>query len=105
MPPEQLEGMRQHPLWPVFEAVAPTLAYDAAVMGDEAAVPAERAALALVPTLILTGGASYPFMHTAARALASAMPQAQQRTLEGQSHEPAPDVVAPVLVEFFNRGL
>ena len=45
---------------------------------------------------------SFPFMHTTAMALADAMPNAQHRTLEGQTHEVAAEALAPVLVEFFN---
>jgi hypothetical protein len=50
----------------------------------------------------MDGGASFPFMHTTAAALAKAIPHAQHRTLEGQTHEVAPEAIAPVLVEFFN---
>jgi pimeloyl-ACP methyl ester carboxylesterase len=101
MPPDHLEQVRRHPLWPMWEAVAPTLAYDAAVMGDDASVPTEKAASVTIPALVMDGGASYPFMHITALALARAMPHAQHRTLEGQTHEVAPQVLAPVLVEFF----
>jgi len=101
MPAEHLEGMHQHPLWPMWEAVAPTLAYDAAVLGEDASVPTEKAASVAVPALVMDGSASYPFMHVTALALARAMPHAQHRTLEGQTHEVAPQVLAPVLVEFF----
>ncbi len=55
----------------------------------------------LVPTLVMSGGASYPFMYETARALSQAIPHAQLRTLEGQTHDVAPEVLAPVLVEFF----
>jgi pimeloyl-ACP methyl ester carboxylesterase len=103
MPAEALAGMRQLALWPVWAAVAPTLAYDAAVMGDESSIPTGRASQLAAPTLILTGGASYPFMQTAAAALAEALRHGQHRSLEGQGHEVAVDVVAPVLVEFFHR--
>ena len=102
MPAEAIAGMRQQPMWPMLESVGPTLAYDAAVMGDEAAVPVERAARVTAPTLLLTGGASYPFMHEAARALASAMPNARHQILEGQTHDVSPDVLAPVLMDFFS---
>ncbi len=103
MPADHLEGMRQNPMWPMWEAVAPTIAYDAAVLGEEASVPAERAAHLAVPALLMDGGASeWPFMHTTAVALANAMPQAQRRTLEGQTHEVAAKALAPALVEFFN---
>ena len=33
-PAEAIAGMRQTPIWPLFESVAPTLAYDNAIMGD-----------------------------------------------------------------------
>ena len=101
MPPEHLDAVRQHPLWPMWEANAPTLAYDAAVMGEDASVPTEKAASVAVPALVMDGSASFPFMHATALALARAMPHAQQRTLEGQTHEVAASVLAPVLEEFF----
>ena len=101
MPPDHLDAVRQHPMWPMWEAAASTLAYDAAVMGEDASVPSEKAASVAIPALVMDGGASYPFMHVTALAVASAMPHAQHRTLEGQTHEVAPQVLAPVLVEFF----
>lgn len=50
----------------------------------------------------MDGGASYPFMHTSATAVAHAIPNAWYLTLEGQTHEVAAEVIAPVLVELFN---
>jgi len=105
MPAEHLVRVRQHPLWPMWEAVAPTLAYDAAVMGEDASVPTEKAASVTVPALVMDGSASeFSFMHTTALALARAMAQAQHRTLKGQSHEVEAAVLAPVLVEFFTSN-
>jgi pimeloyl-ACP methyl ester carboxylesterase len=101
MPADHVPEMRQHPMWPMFEAVAPTLAYDAAVLGEDASVPTERAASVAVPALIMDGSASYPFMPITATALANAIPKAQLRTLEGQTHEVAASAIAPVLEEFF----
>jgi hypothetical protein len=49
MPADHLDGVRQHPLWPMWEAVALTLAYDAAVMGEDASVPTEKATGVTVP--------------------------------------------------------
>ncbi|HEX6557327.1 MAG TPA: alpha/beta hydrolase [Ktedonobacteraceae bacterium] len=97
---EAIAGMRQTPIWPLFESVAPTLAYDNAIMGD-GSVPAERLASITVPTLVMDGGASPAFMRNAAQAAAHALPNAKRRTLEGQTHDVAPEVLAPVLVEFF----
>jgi|FLYN01.1.fsa_nt_gi pimeloyl-ACP methyl ester carboxylesterase len=102
MPAEQLEGMRQHPMWPMWEAIGHTLAYDAAALGEDGSIPSERAAHLAVPTLVMDGGATeWPSMHDTAVALAKAIPNAQHRTLEGQTHEVAAEALAPVLVEFF----
>jgi pimeloyl-ACP methyl ester carboxylesterase len=98
---DHLEEMRQYPMWPMWEAIAPTMAYDAAALGEDASVPTGRAARLAVPALVMNGSESYPFMHVTAVALAKAMSNAQHRTLEGQTHEVAPEAIAPVLVEFF----
>jgi len=99
-PAEAVAGMRQTPIWPLFESVAPTLAYDNIIMGD-GSVPIERLASLTVPTLVMDGGASAAFMHNAAQAVAHALPNAKLRTLEGQTHDVGPEVLAPVLVQFF----
>jgi pimeloyl-ACP methyl ester carboxylesterase len=99
-PAEAVAGMRQTPIWPLFESVAPTLAYDDAIMGD-GSVPRGRLASLTVPTLVMDGGASPAFMQDAAQAAAHALPNARHRTLEGQTHDVAPEALAPVLVEFF----
>ena len=101
-PADQIEGMRHAPMWPMLEAIAPTLAYDhSAILGQDASVPTKRAASVSVPALVMNGGASYPFMHDTAQALSKAMPHAQLRTLEGQKHDVSPEALAPALVEFF----
>jgi len=100
--PDDVAGMRQHPMWPLWESVGLTLPYDAAALGEEAAIPLARAAHVVMPALVMDGSNSFPFMHTTAVALASAMPDGKHRTLEGQTHEVAADVLAPVLVEFFS---
>ena len=99
-PAEAIAGMRQSPSWPLLESVAPTLAYDNAIMGD-GSVPTERLAAITIPTLVINGGASPAFMHNAAQAVAHALPNAQHRILEGQTHSVAPDTLTPVLEKFF----
>ena len=99
-PDAQIEGMRRAPMWSVLEKVAPTLAYDAAVLGKDRPVPVQRVARLGTPTLVINGSV-IPFMRVTAEALARAIPNAQQRTLEGQSHDVDPKVLAPVLIEFF----
>lgn len=100
LPAEAVAPMRQAPMWPALEAVAPTLVYDATVMGDYA-VPTERTAAITIPTLVMDGGASPAWARDAVQALADALPNAQHRTLAGQTHEVAADALAPVLEEFF----
>jgi pimeloyl-ACP methyl ester carboxylesterase len=86
----------------MFEAIAPTLAYDAAALGEDRSVPIERAAKVNVPTLVMNGTV-IPFMLDTAKELAKAIPHAQHRTLEGQSHDVNLEVLAPLLVEFFTQ--
>jgi hypothetical protein len=103
-PADRVDGMRQAPFWPGMEAIAPTLAYDhAGVMGETWSAPTGLAARVSVPALVMAGDAGLPFMPGAARALSQAMPQGRLRMLAGQTHEVSPDVLAPVLVEFFTR--
>ena len=98
LPPEFVAYARTQPFWQAQEALAHTLAYDATIMGDYS-LPVERAAVT-VPTLVLAGGASFPFMRETAQALADVLPAGQHRVLEGQEHNVDPAVLAPVLTEF-----
>ena len=88
------------PYWQRQEALAHTLVYDTILLGD-GSLPVERAAAVTAPTLVITGGASFPFMRETARALADVIPDARHRTLEGQEHNVDPEALAPVLEEFF----
>jgi pimeloyl-ACP methyl ester carboxylesterase len=100
--PEDVEGIRQTPMWPLWESIGHTLAYDhIAALGEDAAVPVDRATKVSAPTLVVDGSESFPFMHVTATKLASAIPNAQHNTLEGQTHEVAAEALAPVLIEFF----
>jgi pimeloyl-ACP methyl ester carboxylesterase len=99
---DQVKEIRQTPMWPLWASIGHTLAYDhIAALGEDASVPTERAASVSVPTLIMDGSESFPFMHTTAVTLANAMPNGRHRTLEGQTHEVAAEALAPVLIEFF----
>jgi pimeloyl-ACP methyl ester carboxylesterase len=100
LPPEFVDHARTQPFWQAQEALAHTLAYDATIMGDYS-LPTERAAAVAVPTLVIAGEASFPFMRETAQALANTIPDGQHRTLEGQEHDVDPAALAPVLVEFF----
>ncbi len=100
LPPEFVASARTQPWWPAQEALAHTLAYDATIMGDYS-LPTERAATVTTPTIVIAGGASPAWMRETAQALADTLPNGQFRILEGQEHNAAPEVIAPVLVEIF----
>jgi len=100
LPAEFVAQARSSLWWPAQEGLAHTLAYDATIMGDYT-LPAERVAAVMVPTLVLDGGASFPFMGPAAQALAAALPNGRRQTLEGQRHDVAVEALAPVVAEFF----
>ena len=100
LPEGMIAGMRQAPVWPGMEALAPTLAYDAAVMGDSL-VPTGLVASVEAPTLVLDGSDTGAWAADSARALTAALPNPRRHTLQGQNHAVAWDVLAPVLKEFF----
>ena len=100
MPPEVVAGARTQPWWAATEALAHTLAYDARIMGDYS-IPKDRAASVKVPTMVIAGGADFPWMRQTAETLAAALPDGQVRILVGQGHDVDPGVLAPVLREFF----
>ena len=99
MPPEFVAQARTQPFWAGQEAIAHTLPYDATIMGDYS-VPTERAASVTSPTLVLAGGADFPWMRETARMLADAIPNGRTRILEGQGHNVDQALLATVLVEF-----
>lgn len=88
-------------IWRKLEAVAHTLPYDAAVMG-EYEVPVARFASIKIPTLVMHGSKTDVRLQKAALAVADAVPSAQHRTLAGQTHNVKPDVLTPAVVEFFS---
>jgi pimeloyl-ACP methyl ester carboxylesterase len=101
VPADLVAQMRQAPIWAALEHRAHTLPYDLAIMGERNALPAERLAAVTAPALVLDGAASPAWMRNAARAVADALPHAEARSIEGQAHDVAPELVAPVLAEFF----
>jgi pimeloyl-ACP methyl ester carboxylesterase len=99
--------MRFMPAWRKVTAVAQTLPYDAAVMGDTQAgvpLPADRWASVTVPSLVVVGGKSPTWMHNGMRALADVLPNAEHFVLERQTHMVKPKALAPLLVDFFRRA-
>jgi pimeloyl-ACP methyl ester carboxylesterase len=107
---EMVVSARSSPVWPRLEALAHTLAYDAACLGD-GRPPIARLATITRPTLVATGGASPDsfvggggdFFGKAADAIAASIPQAERQTVEGQGHVVDPKALAPVLERFFGE--
>jgi pimeloyl-ACP methyl ester carboxylesterase len=92
------------PAWRKLKAIAHTLTYDAAVMGDTQAgnpLAAGRWDAATTPTLVVVGGKSPEWMQNGTQALIGALPHARRRVLDGQTHMVKPRALAPVLAEFF----
>lgn len=104
LPASAFEQMKGSPLWPRMVALAHTVPYDSALAGDSTLPPAALLDKLTLPVLVLNGTASAPWLAETARALVAALPNARAKTLEGQAHVPAPDVLAPVLVDFFGRS-
>ena len=105
-PPDMVTQMKSAPMWPALEAMAHTLPYDIAVLGDGMSgrpLPAERWADMTAPVLVMDGGASPAWIRHTAETLADALPYAEHKTLAGQTHSAAPDVLAPELQAFFAR--
>ncbi|NDU75372.1 alpha/beta fold hydrolase [Actinomadura sp. DSM 109109] len=103
MPQEMIGQMRDAPVWPALEALAPTLAYDSAVMDDAAtgaALPEDLLGAVAVPALVLDGGDSPAWIRDIARRTAELLPAGTHRTLDGQTHDVDPAALAPVLAEF-----
>jgi len=99
LPEGMIAGMRRAPTWPDMEALAHTLVYDAIIMGDSM-VPTGLVAAIKAPTLVLDGSDTGAWAASSARALSAALPDPHHRTLDGQAHNVAWDVLAPVLKEF-----
>ncbi len=108
--PAMMAQMRQSPMWSALEAVAPTLVYDATIVGDtQSGDPSalKKWASVTVPTLVMDGTVflgseeKHAFMRSGALAITKTLPNARHRTLEGQDHGPADDVLSSALKEFF----
>jgi pimeloyl-ACP methyl ester carboxylesterase len=105
MPEDMARGMAQSPMAEAMLPLAHTIPYDGRVMlqgsmyGEP--LPTRYCHQVTVPTLVMDGGESPPWLHNAARQLVSVLPDVRYRTLPGQDHGAAPEAVAPELEDFF----
>ena len=96
--------MRIMPAWSKLKAVAPTVLYDATIVDEYhkgRPLPPDHWSSVTMPTLVAVGGKSPDWMRHAMWELPNVLPNAQHRTLEGQTHIVKPEALAPVLMEFF----
>ena len=100
VPDEGVDAMRAGPGWPAREALAPTLPYDLALVG-EFSTPTDLLRRLTAPTLVVAGARSSPRVRATVDLIAQVIPAARATTLAGQGHDVDPPVLAPVLREFF----
>jgi pimeloyl-ACP methyl ester carboxylesterase len=99
--------MQLLPLWRKLKAIAHTLPYDGLLVRDHQRghpLPARRWGSVSVPTLVMDGGKSPVWMRQGSQALARILPNAQYRTLPGQTHRLKPRAHTPTLTAFFHTG-
>jgi pimeloyl-ACP methyl ester carboxylesterase len=99
IPADVVAQLRHAPFRPGLEAIAHTLAYDAAIIGD-LSLPAGLLATIAAPALVISGENSPPFLRNAAQAAAAALPNGRLASLPGQTHDINPQATAPVMAEF-----
>ena len=89
IPEDVVTQMRHAPFRPALEAIARTLAYDAAIMGDRS-LPTGLITSITAPALVISGEQSPPFLRAAARAVAQALPKwaARQPARPRPRHQP-----------------
>jgi pimeloyl-ACP methyl ester carboxylesterase len=105
---ELVEQVKESEHWAVMRALAPTLAYDAACLGD-GPPPTGRLGGISQPTLVITGPGgeeamqemAADFMGNSADAIVAAIPAGQRRRLTEGGHVVNPAVLGPVLANWF----
>lgn len=100
-PAEAIEAMKKSPEWEGIRQLDYTLVYDYAILGN-GNVP-ESVERITVPTLVVNGEQSLDFVRPTADQIAKLVPEARRETLAGQTHQADPNVVAPVLIDFFGN--
>ena len=90
---------------PDMLAVAPTMGYDLAVMGDAdgGTVPGDLVRAVGVPTLVLAGSESPEFFRSTAASVAGLLPSGELMVLDGVDHGAPAEAVAPTVAAFLDR--
>jgi pimeloyl-ACP methyl ester carboxylesterase len=96
MPAPFVYIMRFMAMWPKMKAIANSLPYDAAIMGDFS-LPTKTVSSIKVPTIVIGGEKSPSSLRIAVDAVAKAVPNSQLKMLKGQTHNVSMKLLAPVL--------
>lgn len=105
---DDIAAAESAPIWPALRALAPTLRYDAACLGD-GPPPAARLAAVSQPVLLTTGATIDPrsaglptdFFGAAAAVTAECLSSGRHKTIEVPGHIPDPALLGPVLITFY----
>lgn len=92
------------PFWKKLTAIAHTLSNDLEIIAPHhngLPFPDGKWSSVTIPTLVMAGGKSPAYMQNSMKAWAKAFPNAEHRTLEGQTHMVKQSVLVPELLDFF----
>jgi pimeloyl-ACP methyl ester carboxylesterase len=107
-PAEIIAQIRTEPWFAGLEELAPTLAYDMAILdGTEDGRPLSPSLTAHVtqPTLVIVSSPGLPWMHNGCRALVDTLANARLIELDGEFHRLKPEVLAPPISNFFAEAV
>jgi pimeloyl-ACP methyl ester carboxylesterase len=107
MPEEFVAGMRDTEMWPVMEAVAPTISYDGRNVGEAMSgkpLSTERWNRVSIPVLVMYGEGTWPFLASGSKAVAEVLPTATLKPVPGENHSTTADVLAPALRAFIEEA-
>jgi pimeloyl-ACP methyl ester carboxylesterase len=85
-------------------AMAATIAYEAEIQKASRAFLEHQTRNLTMPVLMLAGSKSFKTAPDIMASFTRAIPQAESRLLEGQTHTVEPEVISPILQEFFLRA-
>ena len=84
--------------------MAGTIAYEADIQKASRAFLQERAPKLPMPILMLAGTKSFKTAPAIMTSFTHTIPKAESRLLEGQTHSVEPEVISPILQDFFLRA-
>jgi acyltransferase len=98
----EIEHLQDHPIWPAFEAMAPSMLYDAILCATGTRIPTEQLAQIRVPSLVLGGKESPDWMLNNCGAVAGGIPEGHFVTMESAGHLMDDIEGAKLLARFFH---